>query len=569
MEGGSQETRARGHTVFLDATEAPHDDGVGARMPRSAQEYPVRRETEVSGRREDLKLLVDNIISVAELLGLVEEGVEAAATEIHVLADEKDDQRKHEEDEGQAGEQDNYVEEGQEEEEEEDDFQEEEEWEEDDDDDEDEDVEDDFHEEEEDEEEQDHKRSRRRRSRRRNRNRRIRSKRRRRGKKVKSRRSGGGGAGAGPAAGGAGGLTKGAEREGGGSGAERLGGGWGRVKGSCGAGSGGAGATGLTRRAAGGRGKAGKGGEGRDGAGARRAGAEEQEKEEPKWKEQGGWCLGNAQELHVKQEEETQMSASLHPFLSLLEALQTEVQPLNTHASREDSQRKPSIWQRRQRHLQQRSALIQGIRGFWAKAFVNHPQMSALISKPDESMLRHMTNLKVEEHKFPRECRKILLFFGKNSYFQNEVVTKEYVLGLDGYRASHSSPIQWYPRYRQEAYRRRHDNSSLNFFNWFSDHSFAGSSRIAEIIIEDLWPNPLPYRSPAGLELRKDWDEPHLRRRECWDTPYTADGCLPEMSVLGMGQKLHRASSAVDRVQACPSQALLYPHVTRPPAQRA
>ncbi|XP_053749640.1 testis-specific Y-encoded protein 3-like, partial [Panthera pardus] len=176
-----------------------------------------------------------------------------------------------------------------------------------------------------------------------------------------------------------------------------------------------------------------------------------------------------------------------------LEALQIELQPVNKQASREHARLKLRMWQRRQRHLQQRSALIQGIRGFWAKAFVNHPQMSALISKPDESMLRHMTNLKVEEHKFPRECRKILLFFGKNSYFQNEVVTKEYVLGLDGYRASHSSPIQWYPRYRQEAYRRRHDNSSLNFFNWFSDHSFAGSSRIAEIIIEDLWPNPLPY----------------------------------------------------------------------------
>ncbi|XP_046954338.1 testis-specific Y-encoded protein 3-like [Lynx rufus] len=198
-------------------------------------------------------------------------------------------------------------------------------------------------------------------------------------------------------------------------------------------------------------------------------------------------------ELPVKQEEEMQRSASRHPFLSLLEALQTEMQPLNTHASHEDSQLKLSIWRRRQHHLQQRSALIQGIRGFWAKAFVNHPQMSALISKHDESMLRHMTNLKVEEHKFPRECRTILLFFGKNPYFQNEVVTKEYVLGLAGYRASHSSPIQWYPRYRQEAYRRRHDNSSLNFFNWFSDHSVAGSSRIAEIIIEDLWRNPLPY----------------------------------------------------------------------------
>ncbi|XP_058571024.1 testis-specific Y-encoded-like protein 5 [Neofelis nebulosa] len=574
MEGGSQETGARGHTVFLDATEAPHDDAVGARMPRSAQEHPVRRETEVSGRREDLKLLVDNIISVAELLGLVEEGVEAAATETHVLADEKDDERKHEEDGGQAGEQDNYVEEEQEEEEEvedkdqeegeeeddgdededeEGDFQEEEEWEEDDDEDEDEDVEDDFHEEEDDEEEQDHKRSRRRRSRRRNRNRRIRSKRRRRGKKVKSRRSGGGGAGAAAAAAGAaGGLTKGAEREGGGSGAERLGGGWGRVKGSCGAGRGGAGATGFTRRAAGGRGKAGKGGEGRDGAGARRAGAEEQEKEEPKWKEQGGWCLANARELQVKQEEETQMSASLHPFLSLLEALQTEVQPLNTHASREDSQLKPSIWQRRQRHLQQRSALIQGIRGFWAKAFVNHPQMSALISKPDESMLRHMTNLKVEEHKFPRECRKILLFFGKNSYFQNEVVTKEYVLGLAGHRASHSSPIQWYPRYRQEAYRRRHDNSSLNFFNWFSDHSFAGSSRIAEIIIEDLWPNPLPYfkmkEAPGERTERERREQPRV-----WALKYVPWGPWHN-SLLHGGTETHSGTGGLSPVSNTPCE---------------
>ncbi|XP_042782770.1 testis-specific Y-encoded protein 3-like [Panthera leo] len=226
---------------------------------------------------------------------------------------------------------------------------------------------------------------------------------------------------------------------------------------------------------------------------------EEREEEEQKPSEQEGRWVEEAQQLQVKQDKKEQVESGLRPCPSPLEALealaalQIELQPVNKQASREHARLKLRMWQRRQRHLQQRGALIQGIRGFWAKAFVNHPQMSALISKPDESMLRHMTNLKVEEHKFPRECRKILLFFGKNSYFQNEVVTKEYVLGLDGYRASHSSPIQWYPRYRQEAYRRRHDNSSLNFFNWFSDHSFAGSSRIAEIIIEDLWPNPLPY----------------------------------------------------------------------------
>ncbi|XP_046953748.1 testis-specific Y-encoded protein 3-like [Lynx rufus] len=224
---------------------------------------------------------------------------------------------------------------------------------------------------------------------------------------------------------------------------------------------------------------------------------EEREEEERKPREQEGRWVEEALELQVKRDKKEQFETGLRPCpspLEALEALQIELQPVNKQASREHARLKLRMWQRRRHHLERRSALIQGIRGFWAKQFVNHPQMSALISKHEESMLRHMTNLKVEEHKFPRECRKILLFSGKNPYFQNEVVMKEYVLGLAGYTAaSYSSPIQWYPRYRQDAYRRRHGNRGLNFFYWFSDHSFADSSRIAEIIIEHLWHNPLPY----------------------------------------------------------------------------
>ena len=97
--------------------------------------------------------------------------------------------------------------------------------------------------------------------------------------------------------------------------------------------------------------------------------------------------------------------------------------------------------------------------------------------------------------------------------------------------AAHSTRIQWHHRFKSEAYSRRHHSSSRDFFRWFSDHSFAGSSRIAEvgclwassamamlfgcsgggvwawpglaspdrapfpyqIISEDLWPNPLRY----------------------------------------------------------------------------
>ncbi|XP_042782736.1 testis-specific Y-encoded protein 3-like [Panthera leo] len=451
-ERGGRETRARGDTGSPAGPEVPQAEGLQATSEQPVQEGQARPERQVGGPSEISVPLVHDIVAVEALWGLAEEEVEVAAAEEDAPGEEGHEQRK-------KGEEDEEQEPGKEK------------------------VQ--VH------EEEDLKGAAE--------------------AQAEGGRAEGGGVGGNERGGaGAAGYTS---RRGGGQGAGRGGGG-----GGIGGGSGR------------GRGPGGGAGGGREGVRAIKGRAElqteeeeeqekealeeqqqgeeevegkedkeEREEEEQKPSEQEGRWVEEAQQLQVKQDKKEQVESGLRPCPSPLEALealaalQIELQPVNKQASREHARLKLRMWQRRQRHLQQRGALIQGIRGFWAKAFVNHPQMSALISKPDESMLRHMTNLKVEEHKFPRECRKILLFFGKNSYFQNEVVTKEYVLGLDGYRASHSSPIQWYPRYRQEAYRRRHDNSSLNFFNWFSDHSFAGSSRIAEIIIEDLWPNPLPY----------------------------------------------------------------------------
>lgn len=127
-----------------------------------------------------------------------------------------------------------------------------------------------------------------------------------------------------------------------------------------------------------------------------------------------------------------------------------------------------------------------------------------------------------------------------------------------GYKACRFTPIQWKQGFEREAYRRRHRNSGLNFFNWFSDHNFAGSSGIAEvrssepsqkgdvgtspawgrgwadlpwpglaclpyqIISKDLWPNPLHY---------------YLRRKALGEVPGRRTGEEPrapgaEMSVV-------------------------------------
>ncbi|XP_062941323.1 testis-specific Y-encoded protein 3-like, partial [Cynocephalus volans] len=176
-----------------------------------------------------------------------------------------------------------------------------------------------------------------------------------------------------------------------------------------------------------------------------------------------------------------------------LEALQLELEPVNNQARRAFARLRQNLVQRRRTHLGHRRAIIQGIPGFWAKAIVNHPEMLAMISDEDEDLLSYMIDLEVEEIRHPIHCCKIMLFFRNNPYFRNKVIIKEYLINVTGYRASHSTPVQWYQDYEHEAYSRRHHNSSVNFFNWFSDHNFAGSNRIAEIICKDLWLNPLRY----------------------------------------------------------------------------
>nr|ADP05360.1 Y-linked testis specific 1-like protein [Bubalus bubalis] len=199
------------------------------------------------------------------------------------------------------------------------------------------------------------------------------------------------------------------------------------------------------------------------------------------------------------------------PALEALAALQLELEPVNKEAQRAHARLKRKTCQRRKLHLEHRSAIIQGIHGFWVEVFMNHPQMSVLMSKQDADMLHFMTNLKVEEFRHPTHHCKITLSFRRNRYFQDEVIVKEYLIKVTGYQASRSTPVQWYQGFERKAYRRRHHDSSVNFFNWFFDHNFTGSDRIAEIIIKDLWPNPLQYyvrRKAAPREVPGGREEP-------------------------------------------------------------
>ncbi|XP_073886740.1 testis-specific Y-encoded protein 3-like [Macaca fascicularis] len=202
------------------------------------------------------------------------------------------------------------------------------------------------------------------------------------------------------------------------------------------------------------------------------------------------------QEADEKRQEQVQRAQpgpgpmSPESALEELLAVQVELEPVNARARKAFSQQREKMERRRKPHLDRRGAIIQSMPGFWANVIANHPQMSALLTDQDEDMLSYMINLEVKEAKHPVHLCQIMLFFRSNPYFQNKVITKEYLVNVTEHRASHSTPIQWCQDYEVEAYRHRH-NSRLNFFNWCSDHNFARGNRIAEILCKDLWHNPM------------------------------------------------------------------------------
>ncbi|XP_066426486.1 testis-specific Y-encoded-like protein 2 isoform X2 [Molothrus aeneus] len=194
-----------------------------------------------------------------------------------------------------------------------------------------------------------------------------------------------------------------------------------------------------------------------------------------------------------EEEEEQERDEGPARYLAALEAVQLELEAVEEEAARAFRRLRARFCLRRRPHLQRRNRLIQHIPGFWVTAFLNHPQLSAMISDRDEDALSYMTSLQVEEFGQSRPGCRIRFFFSVNPYFQNDVVAKEFVRGPSGHLVSHSTPIRWWQGQDPRSRRHKGPPAPRSFFAWFGDHSFPAGDRVAEIIKEELWPNPLQF----------------------------------------------------------------------------
>jgi len=229
----------------------------------------------------------------------------------------------------------------------------------------------------------------------------------------------------------------------------------------------------------------------------------------------GGAAAAAAEERDF--DEETQKA------LEEIDANQNEIDVLNEKASEEILKVEQKYNKLRRPFYDRRNDIIKRIPKFWLTAFINHPQLSAVIEEDEEDALQYLNRLEVEEFEDIKSGYRIKLHFdaASNPYFANAVLTKEFLLS-SGEPSSSSTPIEWREGKDLQAKvaamkaaaaaggkagsRKRHAEPR-SFFSWYADNAEPAADDIAEVIKDDLWPNPLQYFLVPDVEVENGGED--------------------------------------------------------------
>lgn len=209
--------------------------------------------------------------------------------------------------------------------------------------------------------------------------------------------------------------------------------------------------------------------------------------------------------------------AETQKALEEIDSCQNEIDSLNEKASEEILKVEQKYNKLRKPFFEKRNEIIKKIPNFWVTAFVNHPQISAILDEEEEECLHYVSKLEVEEFEDIKSGYRIKFYFETNPYFDNDVLTKEFHLGSSGDPASQSTTINWKEgmdltkkhQDKQQSIKGSRKRSHLprTFFTWFTDHGDPSADDIAEVIKDDMWPNPLQYFLVPDIEVENGLEE--------------------------------------------------------------
>ncbi|GAV72331.1 NAP domain-containing protein [Cephalotus follicularis] len=164
-----------------------------------------------------------------------------------------------------------------------------------------------------------------------------------------------------------------------------------------------------------------------------------------------------------------------------------------------------------------RNEIIKSIPDFWLTAFLSHPALCVLLSEEDQKIFKYLNSLDVEDFKDVKSGYSITFYFDKNPHFEDTKLSKTFAFFDEGTTKITGSTIKWKEGMHaengvnHEKKGRKRSLTEESFFSWFGETQLKDMAElhdeVAEIIKEDLWPNPLKYFNSEADEEDSDGDE--------------------------------------------------------------
>ncbi|KAI5080882.1 hypothetical protein GOP47_0004065 [Adiantum capillus-veneris] len=186
-------------------------------------------------------------------------------------------------------------------------------------------------------------------------------------------------------------------------------------------------------------------------------------------------------------------------FLTIqkLQEVQDELEKVNEEASDKVLEVEQKYNKIRKPVYQKRSEIIQRIPDFWLTAFLSHPALSEILTDNDQKVFKFLQSLEVDEFPDIKSGYSITFTFNSNPYFENSSLAKSFHISEEGTTTVKCSEIKWqhgmdFTNGVKHAVGTKRSLPEESFFKWFVETGWT-QDEIADIIREDLWPNPLKY----------------------------------------------------------------------------
>ncbi|XP_042502647.1 NAP1-related protein 2-like [Macadamia integrifolia] len=219
-----------------------------------------------------------------------------------------------------------------------------------------------------------------------------------------------------------------------------------------------------------------------------------------------------------EEEDSDHIDGELVLSIEKLQEIQDELEKVNEEASDKVLEVEQKYNEIRRPVYEKRNEIIRSIPDFWLTAFLSHPALGDLLSEDDQKIFKYLSSLEVEDFKDVKSGYSITFNFNPNPHFEDTKLTKTFTFFDEGTTKITGTTIKWKEGMdvangsNHEKKGSKRPLAEESFFSWFSetqqkDISEGIHDEVAEIIKEDLWPNPLKYFNNEADEEDFDGDE--------------------------------------------------------------